>query len=336
MTQKRYYFSIDIMKYICAIMVLSIHMAPFEQISPLLNDLWGSVICRVAVPFFFIASAFFFFKKEGSIKKNFVTYGKRILMLYAIYTVIYLVILAIKGQLESPIKIVQEILFSGVCIHLWYFLAVIVGIAAVIFLEKIIGTKLTVIVAAFMYILGTLGSTYYSLLFEENIIGKMISVYMEIFLSARNGIFFGMMFVVLGKIVLKREKQVISRSLTFWVLTCGIVVCLMCAEGIAISKLTTKIYGRDMFLILPLCAYVLFGLVLKLNQYIKNVSRNRILCIYLRNISTLFYVLHYVFIFLIPVESAFIKFLLIILLNTLVSFIIVWCSKKVKLLKFLY
>lgn len=336
MTQKRYYFSIDIMKYICAIMVLSIHIAPLEQISPLLNDLWGSVICRVAVPFFFITSAFFFFKKEGSLKKNFVTYAKRILILYAIYTVIYLVILTIKGQLESPIKIVQEILFSGVCIHLWYFLAVIVGIGAVIFLEKMIGKKLTVIAAIFMYILGTLGSTYYSLLFEGNIIGKIISVYMDIFLSVRNGIFFGMMFVVLGKILLKREKQILNRSLIFWVLTCGIVVCLMSVEGIAISKLTTKIYGRDMFLILPICAFVLFALVLKLNQYIKNVDRNRILCTYLRNISTLFYALHYVFIFLIPIESAFVKFFLIIILNTLVSFIVVWCSKKIKLLKFLY
>lgn len=334
MLERKYYHSIDIMKYICAIMVLSIHMAPLEQISPLLNDLWGSVICRVAVPFFFMASSFFFFKKEGSRKKNFTMYAKRILILYAIYTVIYLVILIIKNQLKSPIRTVQEILFSGVCIHLWYFVAIVVGIGMVILLEKLINEKVTAIISLVLYVIGTLGSTYYSLLFEDNLAGVIISEYMDIFLSVRNGIFFGMIFVVLGKVVIKREQKIINRSFLFWIVLFGITMCFMCVEGIAINKLTAKIYGRDMFLFLPICAYVLFGLILKVNQYIKNMSRT--ICGYFRNVSTLFYAMHYVFIFFIPMENVLAKFLLIIVMNTLISMFIVWSSRKIKVLNYLY
>lgn len=315
-------------------MVLSIHMAPLEQISPLLNDLWGSVLCRVAVPFFFMASSFFFFKKEGSRKKNFTMYAKRILILYAIYTVIYLLVLIIKHQLKSPIRTIQEILFSGVCIHLWYFVAIIVGIGMVILLEKLINEKVVEIISLVLYVVATLSSTYYSLLFEGNLAGVIVTKYMDVFLSVRNGIFFGMIFVTLGKLVIKREQKIIDRSLVFWIVLFGIAMVFMCIEGVAISKLTTKIYGRDMFLLLPICAYAMFGLILKINQYIKNISE--ILCEYLRNISTLFYALHYIFIFFIPIENVLLKFIVIIIVNTLVSFMIVWCSKKIKLLKFLY
>lgn len=334
MAERKYYYSIDMMKYICAIMVLSIHMAPFEQISPLLNDLWGSVICRVAVPFFFMTSSFFFFTKAGSVKKNFGVYAKRILILYTIYTVVYLIILALKNQLEPPIKIIQEIFFSGVCIHLWYFMAILVGIGMVILLEKLVNEKRTVIISIVLYVIGTLSSTYYSLLFEGNQIGVIISKYMDVFLSVRNGIFFGMIFVVLGKLVIKREQEIIDKSLMFWIVYFGIAMCFMCIEGIVINKYTTKIYGRDMFLLLPVCAYALFGLILKMNQYTKNMSK--ILCGYLRNISTLFYASHYVFIFFIPLENVLLKFVVIIIVNTMVAFMIVWSSKKIKPLKFLY
>ena len=334
MSEKRYYYSIDIMKYICAIMVLCIHMAPFEQISPLLNDIWGSVICRVAVPFFFISSGFFFFKKEGNRKKNFMAYAKRILILYGIYTVVYLGVLLIKNQLKSPVRIVQEILFSGVCIHLWYFVAVIVGIGMIILLEKLVSEKAIMIISITTYMIGTLSSTYYSLLFEGNMIGDVISKYMEIFLSVRNGIFFGMIFVMLGKFMINREEKIVNKSLAFWIVLFGIAMCVMCVEGIAINKLTTKVYGRDLFLVLPLCAYAMFGLILKMNQYIKNVHGS--ICGYLRNISTLFYAMHYVFIFFIPMENVLVKFILIIIVNTLVSFMIVWSSKKIKMLKYLY
>ena len=334
MSNKKYYYSIDIMKYVCAIMVLCIHMAPFEQISPLLNDVWGSVICRVAVPFFFMASGFFFFKKEGNRKKNFMAYAKRILILYGIYTVVYLVILAIKNQLKPPIRLIQEILFSGVCIHLWYFLAVVVSIGIVILLEKIASEKAAIVIAVLFYCVGTLSSTYYSLLFENNFVGSIISRYMDVFLSVRNGVFFGMVFVILGKFIAEREERVINRSLTFWVLLFGVMIGSMCVEGVAINKLTTKTYGRDMFLVLPLCAYAMFGFILKMNQHIKNISKS--VCGNLRNISTLFYALHYVFIFFIPIENVLLKFIVIIIVNTLVSFMIVWSSKKIKMLKYLY
>ena len=71
------YDSIDLMKFIACIFVVAIHSAPFQDISPLLNRVIILGIGRIAVPLFFLASAFFLFKSnEINIKKYLKRMGK--------------------------------------------------------------------------------------------------------------------------------------------------------------------------------------------------------------------------------------------------------------------
>ena len=81
--------SIDIFRYIGALMVMSIHIHPFEDIS----DFWGtefrSVFPRIGVPFFFCAAGYFYIRKLMKGKNPFLPYMKRLLTTYFVWSCVY-------------------------------------------------------------------------------------------------------------------------------------------------------------------------------------------------------------------------------------------------------
>lgn len=59
---KMNYSSLDIAKYICALLIIPIHVSPFTSDSTL-NFYFVNVLARIAVPLFFVISGFLFFRK---------------------------------------------------------------------------------------------------------------------------------------------------------------------------------------------------------------------------------------------------------------------------------
>lgn len=93
--------TIDVFKMLCAILIVSIHIRPFLSFSKTLDFFEGDIVARIAVPFFYATSSFFFFGKilfseqrkiikckENSLRL--IKYLKRILLLYIIWSGIYL------------------------------------------------------------------------------------------------------------------------------------------------------------------------------------------------------------------------------------------------------
>ncbi len=84
---------VDVVKFICAFLVIAIHVVPFTDIDPYLSYGVKQYIARLAVPFFFVAGGYFCFRKTDY--NNFdserpIAYAKRIFRLYLIWTTIYL------------------------------------------------------------------------------------------------------------------------------------------------------------------------------------------------------------------------------------------------------
>jgi serine/alanine racemase len=91
-SKKKQYYCVDLFKFICALMVVAIHIAPLSSYSTLINYGIQNYLARVAVPFFFVASGYFLFRKtsyENFDKTIPLAYAKRIFRLYVIWTVIY-------------------------------------------------------------------------------------------------------------------------------------------------------------------------------------------------------------------------------------------------------
>ena len=141
--QKDTYFMIDIMKFVMAIIVISIHTKPLNNCtSSILINLY-EIFIRQAVPFFFITSGFFL-KKKMNEKKNdtekyvvLKDYLYKIIKMYLVWTIIYLpfeMLYTIKEKMNiaSALKkyLLRVVLLGdNYCSwQLWYLLATIYAI----------------------------------------------------------------------------------------------------------------------------------------------------------------------------------------------------------------
>ena len=106
--ERNNYWSLDVAKFICAVLVISAHFASEMGNFPAIID-YGFSIYVIAVPFFFACSGFLFFKKwlpmENEDRKRYLkSYQKRIWIMYGCWTMVYL-----PFQIISWIKTVKHI-----------------------------------------------------------------------------------------------------------------------------------------------------------------------------------------------------------------------------------
>ena len=113
--------TIDIVKLLMAILVIGIHTEPFSF------NFWldkGFGICtRLCVPFFFVTSAYFYWRKEKSAK----SFLSRIVLLYVIWSVIYLPFdIPVLREMSIP-QLLHRFLWAGNEHGLWYLCGTIIG-----------------------------------------------------------------------------------------------------------------------------------------------------------------------------------------------------------------
>lgn len=168
--------AIDLAKFIFAILVVGIHTSPFEDYSEFGNFVFVDIIAGLAVPFFFMASCYFFFSKlifeNGKIKKckenfgRFKKYFIRILLLYVLWSAVYLLwqipewISTGWFSVAAFVDYFKAALVSKTYYHLWYILSLLYVIPIMYFLLRHINTKVFAGIMAAVYIFGVLFYTY--------------------------------------------------------------------------------------------------------------------------------------------------------------------------------
>ena len=186
--ESKNYNGIDLVKFLCAIMVFIIHIPPFRgEVSGLdkyVNFGLQHCACRVAVPFFFVSSGFFLFKKMPLYKldKEIITsYCFKILRLLGTWYVL---------------------LFIGGAGHLWYLRATVI---AIILLSLCFHFRIRLgyiyAIACVLYVIGLLGDSYYGIiapLKNITIFNFVFKGYKFAFSTTRNGVFMGFIFVLMG------------------------------------------------------------------------------------------------------------------------------------------
>lgn len=168
--------AVDLAKFVFAILVVGIHTSPFQSYTEFGNFIFEDVIAGLAVPFFFMASCYFFFGKlqfeNGKIKKvkknaeAFKKYFLRILLLYALWSAVYLVWQIpqwISVGWFSPAAFVdwfKASLVSSSYYHMWYILSLIYVIPMMYFLLRHINTKAFSVIMALIYAVGVFLYTF--------------------------------------------------------------------------------------------------------------------------------------------------------------------------------
>jgi serine/alanine racemase len=208
------YGGVDAVKLAAAFLVVAIHTGPLLTYGEYADFLVTGVLGRLAVPLFFLASGFLFFRKltgrprkdERALRK----YGGKIAMLYAIAIVIYLPLNVYKGDFAGSVTaggLLRDLLVDGTFYHLWYLPALWLGIHLVYYLHKKISINGVLAVTIVLYAIGLLGDSYYGLAVRSNMLEGVYDWMFLWFDYTRNGLFFAPVFIALGLWVAKRPER---------------------------------------------------------------------------------------------------------------------------------
>ena len=264
-----HYKGIDLVKFIMAILIVTIHAQPFTSVNENLNQIVVDCIARLAVPFFFISSGFLLFRKEGNEWNHVKRYCLRMLKLYLIWTLIYLPLnlyeCVVSKQMhlwDAVPDIARRTVLSGSYMQLWYFPAVIVAVLLVALCVRCkIKDGVMLLIGSILYILGLSYQAWYGYFIQlpfmqmEKVAG-IINGLFEMMITTRNGVFFGFFFVVLGRLFAKGKIM-----LPFKGAVVGLIGCLLWGVGETRYLLKTRIaWERDMWMFLPFATLFLFAI----------------------------------------------------------------------------
>ena len=267
------YNGIDVAKFICSLLVVAIHVDPFgateNSILVYLNFGIQQYFARFAVPFFFIASGFFLYKKVSKEKKD-AEYSKkyiiRLLKLYFLWTIIYLPISIYKitndpdGVLQGVVNFLRNFLLVGSYTQLWYLNALIIATIIIVLLYRKAQPNTILIISFVLYLIGLFGNSWFGLLSPLKgmlpTVWSVFSFVKKVIVTTRNGVFFGFLFVSLGICFAhygnKIEKKVAIVGFILSMVLFGVEVFFLKYKNI-------PSLGNDIFLFLIPSAFFLFS-----------------------------------------------------------------------------
>lgn len=285
METKKSYGGLDIFKMIAAFLVVAIHTSPLESFNATADFFLTRELARLAVPFFFMVTGHFVLsdrlwgkeKDLGSIWRYLGKTG----ILYLISILLYVPIGIYAGHYDglTPFRALQMLLFDGTFYHLWYFPALLLGILLVCLLGRFCSLSVSLAVTAFLYLIGLFGDSYWGLIADVPGISQAYEVGFQLFSYTRNGLFLAPLFLVMGAWLKRSGEKVkpVPNAVGF-----GISFCLMTAEGLTLRYYDLQRHD-SMYLLLPVCMFFLYRLLLSWNR--KSVGA-------FRTISTWIYILH--------------------------------------------
>lgn len=204
---------IDLFKFVAALLVVAIHVDPLSSYSEYGNYILCRVIARVAVPFFFIASGYFFALKSSDNKKNkevLYAFIKKIGWLYLVAIIMYLPLNIYKGDFTNPFTLlegIKAIVFNGTFYHLWYLPALILGMSIVCGLKQNLSARLVFIICIVLYIIGLFGDSYFGFTQNVPIVSNLYEGIFSVYDYTRNGMFFAPLFIAMGMSFTKLDKS---------------------------------------------------------------------------------------------------------------------------------
>jgi surface polysaccharide O-acyltransferase-like enzyme len=216
--------SIDTLRVVAILAVISIHTNPFQDINELTYWLIDQG-ARFAVPFFFVASGYFFFRKSTTSEpgaKRLLRYQARLWLLFIAWNLIYLLkpnFSAFTGETligayansvvatwHAMPDTMLDLTLRGIYGHLWFLPALAIGLLIVGTLDLLGQRAWIAPVATSLYLLGLMAGSYSALIGDEILA-----------MPARQGPFFSTAFVALGYMFAMKRSIESLGSPTIWI-----------------------------------------------------------------------------------------------------------------------
>lgn len=232
--------AIDIFRYICAAMVVAIHTEPFYDINVHIGY-FLQIITRIAVPFFFITSGYYYIRKSDSGTRILKPFLLRILKTYALWSCLYFMVdffrwgyMNIKGFLAHC---VYSFFLTGSHYHFWFFPALTYSACFVALFYKLKLQKALLPVSFLLYTIGCLGCSYRTI--GNTVPGLSALFELSSFLTIRRIFLMGFPFFVAGIAVDRICKYIEQRKMknSTQALALGSLAAIWFAEIVAITYL---------------------------------------------------------------------------------------------------
>jgi surface polysaccharide O-acyltransferase-like enzyme len=161
---------VNLMRIICAYMVLAIHVHPGEDISHMAYLIASNIIPRLGVPFFFSIAGYYYIKSMLEERSNFKKYMLRLLVTYSFWSVIYIAFklsYSLYTNTFEPtsflLESVKSFFITGSFYHLWFFPALIFAVLLSTLANKLGLLKYFAYFSLILYALGLCITSYYGL-----------------------------------------------------------------------------------------------------------------------------------------------------------------------------
>ncbi|MED1914561.1 serine racemase VanT catalytic subunit [Bacillus thuringiensis] len=285
---EKQYGGLDQFRIIAAILVIAIHTSPLLSISEWADFTLTRTIARVAVPFFFMCTGFFFLQKLGTDRNRNASMLKQFLWkvgkLYLLSILLYLPVNVYAGYFTDQLtvfSVVKDLLFNGTLYHLWYFPGIMLGVCISTFLYTRLSAWNTFWVTLLLYGIGLLGDSYFGFAQMNPYVDSIYQSMFTLFDYTRNGIFFAPVFIVMGGLIAntrRRKKKKVAPYAIGFVLFGSMLV----MEGLLLHAYQLQRHDSMYIFLIP-CMYFLFQLLLFWK------GKNRPI---LRKLSLYVYVIH--------------------------------------------
>lgn len=204
--------SLDIAKFLCAILILLLHTDPFGSYSKALSFGMRNVVCVIAVPFFFAVSGYLLAEKLGAMKsaseqgQYMKKYLKRLAVIYLVWSAVYFPFVIVKWLragfgIGLVLEYIKDFFFEGSYSTIWFLPALMSAAVLYWLLRKKLSSKGVFFVGCGVYVITLLLSSYYGVTMRIPGLAQIGELYYGFFDSVKNGTLFGLVFLALGGMV---------------------------------------------------------------------------------------------------------------------------------------
>ncbi|MBQ8519312.1 MAG: acyltransferase [Agathobacter sp.] len=285
---------VGIYKFILALLVVAIHVEPFSgDLAFYINN----CLARIAVPSFFVLSAYFLFDKL--INNNwdfqiFVKNQKHLAKYYGIWLLLHTpVILSRLWETSTDIPhfiwlVIQAVCLKGPYGALWFLPATMLAVTMVYCIGKKFGPYPCLLISFPLFLFAALETEYYTLIEDIAWMEVVNNGLVAIFGWLANGLTFGFFFCSIGFYIAYTKKKTRNPKLDITAMIISAILLFVETAMIREYKLGVS-YGA-MLLLIPTVYYIVQILLhLPKTSDVGLIAKAR----YLQNMSLLIYPMHF-------------------------------------------
>lgn len=325
--------AIDLLKFVFSICIISTHAVPLSGISELVTLLSSQSVTRMSNSFFFICAGYFYARRATRKGWTFETmwgFIRRLLILYGAWTVLYIpfIILESDDGWMFCVKFIYKFIFTGSFFHFWYFPSLISSVVLYHYLQKRFNFLSIFCLGLLLYLFCLAGNSYWKV-GRLPVLKDVIDVWNSLFLTTRNLMMSGFIYVALGAQAFRTPLNLGFRTVSILAFTCAI---FMIGESYLLKTYQIA-KNYNCFLFMVPAAFFLFEAGLKSSIKLKFDS------VLIRNLSIVNYCLHPMLIRIGRLSNFLnyhktILFLCVVACSLVIGFLII--KSKNKYIRYLY